>query len=68
MSSPLPPPSHSGDKIQHALTQYGDKLTDDEVSQFMGEADVNGDGHIDFSEFARAMAWRKQDFSQDFAE
>lgn len=48
----------SGELIKNALMNFGDKMTAEEVAEFMGEADVDKDGTIDFDEFYRAMAWR----------
>jgi len=50
----------SGELIKNALMNFGDKMTVDEVAEFMAEADVDKDGTIDFEEFYRAMAWRTQ--------
>lgn len=50
----------SGDLMKRALMTYGDKMTEEEVGEFMKDADVDSDGTIDFEEFSRAMAWRTQ--------
>ena len=33
---------------------------DEEVKEFMADADVDQDGTIDYEEFVRAMAWRNE--------
>lgn len=50
--------------IRYALTHLGDKLTDAEVTEFMGEADVDKDGTIDEAEFVRAISWGRGDASR----
>lgn len=38
----------SASEFKHALTTYGEVLSDDEVDQMMREADLNGDGTISY--------------------
>ena len=37
------------------MANLGDKLTDKETDDMIREADVNGDGQINYKEFARMM-------------
>lgn len=41
---------HSGShsELRMVMTSLGEKLTEDEVSEMMREADLNGDGYINF--------------------
>lgn len=38
--------SHS--ELRNVMTSLGEKLTEEEVSEMMKEADLNGDGYINF--------------------
>lgn len=37
------------------MVSLGEKLTDEEVEQMIREADVDGDGQVNFDEFVRMM-------------
>jgi calmodulin len=45
----------SAAELRHVMTNLGEKLTDEEVDQMIKEADTNGDGQVDYNEFARMM-------------
>ncbi|KAL3873539.1 hypothetical protein ACJMK2_036639 [Sinanodonta woodiana] len=38
----------SAAELRHVMTQLGEKLTDEEVDEMVWEADMNGDGEIDY--------------------
>ena len=38
----------SSDELRSMMTQLGDCFTDDEVNEMISEADVDGDGEIDY--------------------
>ena len=35
-------------ELRHVMTSIGEKLTDDEVDEMMQEADIDGDGQINY--------------------
>lgn len=45
----------SADELRHVMTSLGEKLTDEEVTEMIREADVNGDGQINYEEFVKMM-------------
>jgi calmodulin len=48
----------SAAELRHVMTNLGEKLTDDEVDEMIREADIDGDGHINYEEFVRMMMAR----------
>ena len=42
-------------ELRHVMTNLGEKLTDEEVDEMIREADVDGDGQIDYQEFVTMM-------------
>merc|ERR1712187_564509 len=44
-----------GTVIRHVMTNLGEKLTDEEVDEMIREADVDGDGQINYEEFVKMM-------------
>ncbi|KAI4369662.1 hypothetical protein MLD38_018082 [Melastoma candidum] len=45
----------SATELQHVMINLGEKLTDDEVEQMIREADLDGDGQVNYEEFVRMM-------------
>ena len=42
----------SAAELRHVMTNLGEKLTDEEVDEMIREADVDGDGQINYEESA----------------
>ena len=38
----------SANELRQIMANLGEKLTDEELDEMMREADLNGDGHIDY--------------------
>merc|ERR1719359_2225544 len=45
----------SAAELRHVMTNLGEKLTDEEVDEMNREADVDGDGQINYEEFVKMM-------------
>ncbi|KAJ0859629.1 putative EF-hand domain, calmodulin [Helianthus annuus] len=45
----------SASELRHVMTNLGEKLTDEEVDETIREADVDGDGQINYEEFVKVM-------------
>ena len=45
----------SASEVRYLITNLGQKLTDEEVDEFVREADVDGDGQINFEEFVELL-------------
>ncbi|XP_061496310.1 calmodulin-like protein 3 [Rhineura floridana] len=46
----------SAAELRHIMTKLGEKLTDEEVEDMIKEADVDGDGQVNYEEFLRIMS------------
>jgi len=42
-------------ELRHVMTNLGEKLSDQEVDEMIREADVDGDGQIEYDEFVKMM-------------
>lgn len=40
---------------RHVMTNLGDKLNDEEVDEMIREADIDGDGQVNYEEFVNVM-------------
>ncbi|KAL7134303.1 hypothetical protein ABFS83_11G017700 [Erythranthe nasuta] len=49
----------SAAELRHVMTNLGEKLTDEEVDEMIREADVDGDGQINYEEFVKVMMANK---------
>ena len=47
--------SFSAAELRLVMTNLGEKLTDEEVDEMIREADVDGDGQINYEEFVKMM-------------
>ena len=45
----------SASELKHVMTNLGEKLTNEEVNEMIKEADIDGDGQINFEEFVAMM-------------
>ena len=43
----------SAAELRHVMTNYGEKLTDEDVDEMIVDADVDHDGNINYVEFVR---------------
>lgn len=43
-------------ELRNIMLSLGENLSDEEVNQMIKEADLNGDGEIDFDEFMRMLS------------
>ncbi|BBH02409.1 calmodulin 5 [Prunus dulcis] len=50
----------SAAELRHVMTNLGEKLTDEEVDEMIREADVDGDGQINYEEFVKVMMAKKK--------
>ena len=41
--------------FRHVMTNLGEKLTDEEVDEMIREADIDGDGQVNYEEFVTMM-------------
>ncbi len=45
----------SNEELFHIIRTFGETLTDEEIREIITEADVDGDGYINYEEFVRMM-------------
>ncbi|CAJ2673913.1 unnamed protein product [Trifolium pratense] len=45
----------SASELRHVMINLGEKLTDEEVDQMIKEADLDGDGQVNYDEFVKMM-------------
>ena len=45
----------SAAELRHVMTNLGEKLTDEEVDEMIREADIDGDGQVNYDEFVKMM-------------
>lgn len=45
----------SADELRYVMTNLGEKMTDEEFNEMLQEADVDGDGSINYEEFSRMI-------------
>jgi len=48
----------SAPELRHVMTTLGEKLTDEEVDEMIREADIDGDGKVNYEEFVKMMMSR----------
>ncbi|KAM0037963.1 putative EF-hand domain-containing protein [Helianthus debilis subsp. tardiflorus] len=50
----------SAAELRHVMTNLGEKLTDEEIDEMIREADVDGDGKINYEEFVKIMMAKRR--------
>ncbi|KAF1860631.1 hypothetical protein Lal_00021676 [Lupinus albus] len=45
----------SASELRHVMMNLGEKLSDEEVEQMIKEADLDGDGQVNYDEFVKMM-------------
>merc|ERR1711959_318686 len=45
----------SASELRRVMTNLGEKLTDEEVDEMIREADIDGDGQVNYQEFVKMM-------------
>ncbi len=45
----------SAAELRHIMTNLGEKLSDEEVDEMIREADIDGDGQINYEEFVKML-------------
>ncbi|XP_078173050.1 calmodulin-like [Carex rostrata] len=47
----------SSSELRSVLMNLGENITDEDVDEMIKEADVNGDGQVDYAEFVKMMSY-----------
>ncbi|XP_062197463.1 uncharacterized protein LOC133900370 [Phragmites australis] len=55
----------SRDELRHVLENLGERLSDYELAEMLREADVDGDGQINYTEFAKVMMAKRRQHMMD---
>ena len=42
-------------QLRHVMIDLGEKLSEEEVEQMISEADLDGDGQVNYDEFVKMM-------------
>ncbi|CAD6229397.1 unnamed protein product [Miscanthus lutarioriparius] len=50
----------SAAELRHVMTNLGEKLSDEEVGEMIREADVDGNGNINYDEFVKVMMAKRR--------
>ena len=50
----------SSAELRHVMITLGEKLTNEEVDEMIREADLNGDGEVDYEEFVKMMSGKTE--------
>ena len=45
----------SADELRHVINNFGEKLTDEEVDEYIRDADIDDDGQINYEEFVTLL-------------
>jgi calmodulin len=45
----------SAQELKHVMTSLGEKVSDEEVEEMIRDADIDGDGYINYEEFVRMI-------------
>lgn len=45
----------SANELRHVMTTLGEKLSQEEADEMIKEADIDGDGHINYQEFVKIL-------------
>jgi len=48
----------SAAELKHIMAALGERLTDEEVDETMKDADLDGDGYLNFEEFANLVTYK----------